>query len=105
MSVSVGQYTGDAFAVEVLSPDNATAAGTDPAVHSPVGKSRPKSVFMTTEVADCRLTFDGVAPTSSSGHLVPAGSSLTIVGQNNVRDLKIISTTGTNVVVTATYMR
>lgn len=32
-------------------------------------------VFWTSEDAECRVTFDGSAPTTTNGHVIPAGSS------------------------------
>lgn len=44
-----------------------------------------KEVFCTLETDDIRFTIDGTTPTSSIGHLLKSGESLTI---DNVTDIK-----------------
>lgn len=54
-----------------------------------------KEGFFTIEGGDVRYWLDGSTPTASVGHLVTDGSSFSVMGNNNLRRLLMISTTGT----------
>lgn len=59
--------------------------------------------FITVETAGMRLRFDGVAPTTSVGHLIAAGDYITIDGVENVSNIKMIRATGSDSTVNVTY--
>jgi len=46
--------------------------------------------FFTVETAQIRFRCDGTDPTSSVGHLLSSGDSVTIRGKNNVNNFKAI---------------
>lgn len=60
-------------------------------------------VFWTSETSDCRVTFDGSAPTTTNGHLIVEGSS-GLWPADLAADAKFIRTTGESAVITATEM-
>jgi hypothetical protein len=65
------------------------------AVSVTVSSPAVTSALLTVETADIRVRFDGTAPTTAIGHLVAAGSSLTISGRANLTQLKMIATSTT----------
>lgn len=67
------------------------------------GTKHAARAFITVEVAGMRLRFDGVAPTSSVGHLISSGDYITIDGVENVSNIKMIRATGTDATVNITY--
>ncbi len=104
MPVSMGQYIGDAFAVEKISVGTGAASGTDEAVHSPSGATKPKGAFLSIESNPIRFYSHGSDPTSTDGHEIPAGGNITISGHRNVADLKMIAIGGA-ATVQITYLR
>lgn len=66
-----------------------------------------KSCFITVEgtagTNDIRVTFDGTAPTSTVGHLVVAGSTITIDGTDNMLAFRAIRVGGTSGAISVTY--
>jgi hypothetical protein len=44
----------------------------------------------TTETAAIRVRYDGGVPTGTTGHLVPAGSSFTLKGGDDIANLRMI---------------
>lgn len=86
-----------ADSVQVLTPskykDSATSGGASAA-------------FITLETGSIRYTYDNVTtPTTSVGHLLTAGGSLVLLGQNQMSNFKCIRATGTSGVITTTYER
>jgi hypothetical protein len=63
-----------------------------------------KSVLITTETADIRITFDGTAPAAgAAGHLILAGSSFTIYGYQNIAALKMIRNAAVDAPIRVSY--
>lgn len=46
--------------------------------------------FLSVETNSIRVRWDGGAPTSSLGHLLAAGDTLTVAGEQNVANLRLI---------------
>lgn len=61
------------------------------------------SVFCTLETAQIRFRLDGTDPTSSEGHLLEPGQSLTIE-YNDVVNFRSIRTGGTSGVLKASFL-
>lgn len=86
-----------ADSVQVLTPakykDSATSGGAS-------------ACFISTETGSIRYTYDSVTtPTTTVGHLLAAGGTLVLLGQNQMSNFKCIRATGTSAVLTATYER
>jgi len=64
---------------------------------------RAVRAFITVETAPCRIRFDGTAPDSSTGHLLTDGDYITVEGEQNVANIKLIRTSGTSSEVMVTY--
>lgn len=66
-------------------------------------------VIITSETADIRYSFDGVLtpPVASTGpgHLLPAGSLLTIASRQIMKQIRFTRETATNATLRVTYMR
>lgn len=52
---------------------------------------RAAKAFITVETQSIRLRWDGSDPTTTDGHLLTNGSSITIIGENNVLRLRMIA--------------
>lgn len=64
---------------------------------------RAVKIFMTVETNSIRVTWDGTTPVAATtGHLLTAGSSLTVIGEQNVSRLKMIRSTA-DATVQVTY--
>lgn len=65
---------------------------------------RAVKAFITVETNSIRVRWDGTNPDASTGHLLTAGSSLTITGDQNVSKLRLIrSSADATVMVTLYY--
>jgi hypothetical protein len=64
---------------------------------------RAVKVFLTTETNSIRLRWDGTDPTASVGHLLTAGSSITVEGEQNVANLKMIRSVADGTVMLTYY--
>lgn len=65
---------------------------------------RPVKAFLTVETNSIRVRWDGTDPTASVGHLLTAGSSITLIGEGNVSKLKMIrSSADATVMITLYY--
>lgn len=53
-------------------------------------RKRAVKVFLTVETNSIRVYWHGSDPTSTDGHLLTSGSSLTIEGEDNVQRLRMI---------------
>lgn len=51
---------------------------------------RAVKIFLTVETNSIRVRWDGTDPTASVGHLLTAGSSLTIIGDQNCSRFRMI---------------
>lgn len=60
-------------------------------------------LFCTVETDNIRFRADGTDPTRSVGHPVPAGTSFTVQGYNNVRSLKMIGSGSASASVSCTF--
>lgn len=58
--------------------------------------------YLTVEGGGVRYRFDGGTPTTSTGHLVPENTPLTIIGQQRMSQLKLIRNGATDVTVRVT---
>lgn len=86
-----------AFSFEQLTVA-ATAAGLATATIRPTTNGQIEVEFCSgvLETAPVRYRYDGGTPTSSVGHLLAAGDAFEIEGANNIRNLKLIRTTGSS---------
>lgn len=67
---------------------------------------RAVKAFLTVETNSIRVRWDGTVPDANTGHLLTAGSSLTIVGEGNVAALRMIrASADATVMVTVYYNR
>ena len=67
-------------------------------------KKRAVKVFLTVETNSIRIMWHGGTPTSSTGHLLTSGSSITIEGEQNVNNLLMIqASAGATVMATIYY--
>ncbi len=62
----------------------------------------PGSLFMTVELADVRVAWDGTPPSADEGHIVFNGSTFSLSKPSQIMDLKIIARTVTDAKVTIT---
>lgn len=70
------------------------------------GTGRASSAVCTLETAEIRVsTVLADAPTTVTGMLVPAGSSIAVYGYNDIAAFRAIRTTGTSGVLNCTYYR
>lgn len=65
---------------------------------------RSIKALYTVETNNARYTLHGTAPTTTEGHLLYVGDVLTVVGITDIRNFKIIGTTGTST-IKASYTR
>lgn len=47
-------------------------------------------------------TYDGTAPTTSAGHTIPTNGTVEIVGNQNIKNVKLIRSGGSNATVAVT---
>lgn len=52
---------------------------------------------------DIRYTFDGTTPTTSVGHLLPAGQAIVVRGLGNITKFRAIRAGSTSGVISVTY--
>lgn len=64
---------------------------------------RVVKVFLTVETNSIRVRWDGTAPTASIGHLLTAGSSITIIGEGNCAKLLMIRASADATVMATLY--
>lgn len=57
---------------------------------------RAVKAFVSVETQSLRCTWDGTAPTATAGHLLAAGDTLQVEGEQNVSKLKMIRTGGSD---------
>lgn len=77
-----------------------------PTVNDPYDPVRHISeVFCTLETAQIRYTLDGTAPTTSVGHLLEVGDTLTIQGRDNIVNFRAIRTGATSGTMMITFFR
>lgn len=93
---------GNPFAFEQITVDN-TAGGK--ALTSGTYTTDVKVAFITAETAQMRYTFDGTTVTSSAGHLLEVGQSITLSNYSQVVKFRAIRTGGTSGVISVTYLR
>jgi len=60
-------------------------------------------IFVTAETADMRFRYDGGAPTTTAGHLISDGDTLTLYGTQNIKNFRAIKTGGVSGVLHVTY--
>lgn len=64
-----------------------------------------QAALLTNDGADIRYTYDGTTPTTTVGHLLPDGGSLTLTGQNQMASFQAIRTGSVSSIITITYER
>jgi len=62
-----------------------------------------KKAVITIETAQVRYRYDGIAPTSSEGHLLNPFSVIVILGSINIRNFRIIRVGSTNATIRCSY--
>lgn len=72
---------------------------------SNVSQQDTEEALITCETAQIRYRFDGVAPTSTEGHILDVGQSLVVDGYKNIQNFKAIRTGATSGVLKITYQR
>lgn len=95
------QKSQQAFAYEAITVSS-TAIGPTLTTIFPSGKQAASEAFITVETNPVRWRADGTDPTSSEGHLLQAGDSLSIFGTVNLKNLKFIRT-GSDATLRVTY--
>lgn len=63
------------------------------------------SAFITNETAQIRYRYDNGTPSTTAGHILEAGGTLVLVGQNQMSQFKAIRTGSTSATLTVTYER
>jgi hypothetical protein len=86
------------FTFEQLSVSN--AAGGTSLTASKYGNAF--RAFITVE-GDIRFRIDGIAPTSSMGHLAEHGDRIVLESASDIKNFKAISTTSNNVNINISY--
>lgn len=67
-------------------------------------RNEAAGAFLTVETGPIRFSLDpATVPTTTVGHLLNAGDTLTVDGKTNLTNLRFIRTTGTSGLVNATY--
>jgi hypothetical protein len=99
---SVMPMAGDAFAYEAITVAD-TAVGFTVATYAPTGRPSAKMVLITVETQPLRYRLDGVAPTTSEGHALVATDMRYVVGANNIRNFRMVRSTGSSATVRVTY--
>jgi hypothetical protein len=63
------------------------------------------NAYLTIENGDVRYTYDGTTPTSTVGHILQAGGSIVLSGQNQIGSFKCFRIGAVNAVLSITYER
>ena len=90
-----------AFAYEVFTVST-TALILTAATYAP-GDRKAQTAYITVESNGVNFTYEGTTPTSSVGHNVAAGGSVTISGYKNIQNFKMIRSGGADATVKVTY--
>ena len=104
VSSLTGGTGGTAYDFETLTVTTGTAVPFTAAKISPAKLPSAKAVQITVEVASIRYRYDGAAPTTTVGHLVPIAGDRFILSINNINQFKMIGGSGTATVY-VTYLR
>ncbi len=91
---------GDAIDKEIITVTN-TAGGFTAATYT----TNVKKAFATLETGQIRFWYNGSTPTTTEGHLLEIGQTLTLNGYSQVSRFKAIRTGGTSGVLMITYMK
>ena len=81
-----------------------TITVTDAAIGVDPGKIGTGGIFLTLETGQIRFRFDGTDPSSTEGHLLEVGQTLTLLNIRSVRQLKMIRTGLTSGVAKVTHL-
>lgn len=90
---------GACFYKETLTVGTSTAIGISDVAKDPT----LKYALISVEDADIRFWYDGNSPTISVGHLLLHNNMIGLEGQNNLRNLRIISAGTTSAKVRLSY--
>lgn len=93
------------FAFESLTVANTVQVLTPSLYQDSVTTGGASSAFLTNETSQIRFRYDGVAPTSTVGHILEAGGILVLNGQQQMKDFKCIRTGSTSSTISITYER
>lgn len=66
-------------------------------------RKRAQKAFVTVETNSIRVRWDGTDPTASVGHLLTSGSSITIIGEDNVQRFRMIRASADATVMITLY--
>jgi hypothetical protein len=94
----------NSFDYESISATSSTAIGFSASKLSPTNGPKPTTVFVTVEDNDVRFRTDGTSPTTTEGHKLAMGATLTISGQEEIQHFKAIGVSGTGT-LKVTYER
>jgi hypothetical protein len=97
-TVNVIESKHEAGAYEAITVSSTAIGFTASNMDSP----RCRAVFITVESDQIRFRIDGTDPTSSEGHLVNAGSNITLVNEHDIHKFKAIRVT-TDATLRVTY--
>ena len=68
------------------------------------GEAGPQMALLTTATDSCRFWLNGAAPTSTVGHVLTAGSTITLYG-NSIQTFRVIRSGSADVPLSCTYFR
>lgn len=97
----------EAYAYESITVSTAAIGLTSTKIVPTAGSLRPAfEAYITVEPTNgLRYRLDGTDPTSSEGHALAGGGSMTITGTKNLQKLRLIRSGATDAVVKVTYFR
>ena len=94
------------YAFETLTIDNTVGGiGLTASTTYLLSSPRPKRAFLTFDDAQCRVTKDSTAPTTTIGHLYNPTQSLLLEGFSQLNNFRAIRTGTTSATLQVTYLR
>lgn len=102
--VQISKNTGGGFpfAYESITVDSTEGGKT---LTANTYTTKCKKAFITVETAELRFRIDGTGPTSSEGHLLEPGESITLHNYAQIVKFKAIRTGSTSAVLKITYLK
>jgi hypothetical protein len=82
-----------------------TSANLEPTTVAGRELGKVRFTFITVEDQPMRYTFDGTTVSTSVGHLVDDGDTITLAGLQSAKLFRAIRTGGSSAVLRVTYMR
>ena len=68
------------------------------------GEEKANKATITVEDASIRFLSNGIIPTSTVGHLIPAGALITLETYNEIQHFHAIRATGSDAVIQVSYL-